>query len=205
MHIFWRTLTLPLQFPGHWIRLRSPLLQKDGTRIIGEVDAPLRTQGFFQDTVEALDLIRSSDERRYRRIVRVSRIIVSRPLPFLAQYQSFKTCVIDYPYLAQKYPARKQRIALLCCILIHEATHGELERKGFGYTRATFLRHERLCCLEEMRFAKRITGFYPNAERCASAHDSKQPYIHGPRQMLNNFRKHWRRLRKSRGDAESKS
>lgn len=204
MNIILRTLTLPLRFATHRIRLGHPHLRKDGIRIIGEADAPQRTVQFFAEIMEALELIQSSDTRRYRRIERVVRIIVSRPLPHSAQWQSFKTCSIDFPSIAQKYPSRKQRIALLCCILIHETTHGELERKGHRYTPATYLRHERLCCLEAMRFAKRITDFYPHPDRCASPYNPDQLYPLNPRQMVINFKKVWSKLRKLREDADSK-
>lgn len=44
----------------------------------------------------------------------------------------------------------------LACLLIHEATHGSLFGHRIVQTRRNYVRVERLCCLEMMRFARKV-------------------------------------------------
>ena len=111
---------------------------------------------FLQSTRDALKLIRNCDPRRHARICRQFRYIVNMPLINVGECDhASKTCNVDYTkYLATKNPEWNLRI--YACLLVHEATHGLLLGKGIAYTRKNWQRVEKLCRLEEFRFAQAV-------------------------------------------------
>ncbi len=111
---------------------------------------------FLQSTRDALELVSDFDPKRYSRIRRQFRYIVNFPLINLAECDhASRSCNVDYTkHLETENPDWNLRI--YACLLVHEATHGFLLGKGIPYTRKNWQRVEKLCRLEEFRFAQAV-------------------------------------------------
>lgn len=154
--------------------------QVDGIVICDLTARDLAKSTFLQPTVEALELIRKFDPRRYRRVVRNLKYIVNRPMINSASFESARRmCNIDYnKAFTEATPWKPYRFA---CLLIHESTHGRLMATGLPYNDKTWERTERLCWLEEYRFIRRVDGGWADL-------------FHHPKKFNAEY---WRRRRES--------
>jgi len=99
---------------------------------------------------EAMDLISSVDQRRFRILQReLSKILITwgdGP-----SFWPFSTaCVLPKEYV------EKEGTAGLASTIIHEVTHARLWRKGFRYDQEIRRRIESACVREQIRFALRL-------------------------------------------------
>ncbi len=120
--------------------------------------------GFEEIIGSALDMIRNHDPKRYERVKSEIDWIVNSSIPpkYGGMYQrSVKSCVINFENYSDDI---KLVSAFYAGIVVHEATHGFIETKGFEYSRGNRLQIERICRSEENRFYKRIESFYPEYE-----------------------------------------
>src|SRR5258708_5015760 len=108
-------------------------------------------------------LIKSLDARRYQRVCRRIRYIVNRELISGGNFERrSKICNVDFVgYLTSADPL--QNLRAYARLLVHEATHGLLFEKGIPYDKLTRERVERLCRLEDFRFAQRFEPGYAEA------------------------------------------
>ena len=130
---------------------------------IGLVNMSLNAQpdaDFLPATQDALALIRRTDPRRYRILVREFRYIVNTALhDTVASYdRRLRTCYVDFSRfrLGKDPPHYEWSLAFYAAALVHEATHGRLHSLCIPYNSTTQVRVERLCCTEERRFVRRI-------------------------------------------------
>jgi hypothetical protein len=117
--------------------------------------------GFAEIIGSALDMIRNHDPKRYERVKSEIDWIVNSSIPpkYGGMYQrSAKSCVINFENYSDDI---KLVSAFYAGIVIHEATHGFIETKGFKYSRGNRLQIERICCSENNRFYKRIESLFP--------------------------------------------
>jgi hypothetical protein len=116
---------------------------------------------FIAFTANALDLIRATDPRRYRILLREVRLIVNSRIMGGGQYmREFRRISVNFPlYNVDPVDERyKMYLAGYACILVHEATHGRLFSLGIPYNKRTWERCEGLCFLEEKRFISRLNA-----------------------------------------------
>jgi hypothetical protein len=108
---------------------------------------------FQADTVAALQLVRSVDPRRFRRIQREIEFIVNQEATNYASYdRPTRSCIVDYDKVDHsEYP--EWYLWQYASTLVHEATHGALYSRHIAYTPALRARIERLCHTEQTRFA----------------------------------------------------
>ena len=112
---------------------------------------------FCQQTAAALELIRCKDGRRFRRVKRHLRYIVNGKLSFgYGAYDKNPGTFMVYfeRFKFEKYPDGAR--CLYAATMVHEATHGEIERRGISWTKKSRQRIERLCHLETARFMGRF-------------------------------------------------
>lgn len=112
----------------------------------------------------ALDLIRDHDPKRYQRVKSEINWIVNSTIPskYGGMYQrSVKACLINFDNYSEDF---KIVSAFYAGIIVHEATHGFIERKGFNYSNDKRLQIERICDAENNRFYRRIESIYPEYE-----------------------------------------
>src|SRR5437773_1601458 len=116
---------------------------------------------------QALDLVASKDPRRYRRICKNLRFNVHKELGTAAgsYRRRTRTCFVDFGRFLERERTKKQTCFQLAATIIHEATHAEIFRKGIADTSENRLRMERICSVEETRFAGRVSPTYQAAYR----------------------------------------
>lgn len=106
--------------------------------------------------IQALDLIKTHDTRRFRRIQNRIQYIVNRLCLGSGEYRYWlKACIVDLTKFDFEVN-EPHYIVQLACTLIHEATHGEIDARNITYNKQSFLRIERICHHEEQRFLARI-------------------------------------------------
>jgi hypothetical protein len=113
---------------------------------------------FFRETITAaIKLIKRDDQRRFARLKRHIRLIVHTTRPFGgAGFYRKKVCEIDFsPQPKSEYEVQFYA-AYYACVLVHESTHGLLNARNIPYTTENRLKIERLCLLEEARFARHL-------------------------------------------------
>jgi len=106
--------------------------------------------------IQAIDLIKAHDTRRFQRLQKRLRYIVNRLCLGSGEYRDWlQACIVDltkFDFEVNEY----HYIVQLACTLIHEATHGEIEAHNIIYSKRNFQRIERICDQEEKRFLARI-------------------------------------------------
>lgn len=109
------------------------------------------------EVVEALELVRQMDARRFRRIKQSIKQIV------LANWSVKDVGVykpLNHVCLLTKLPvpenARFLAAYAYASVLVHEATHGVLDQQRFPYLKANRRRIENLCKKEEERFMVKV-------------------------------------------------
>jgi hypothetical protein len=110
------------------------------------------------EIVDALELIRTTDPRRFARIERFTkRIVLANYKNFLGRYRSFGQ-VCDLKRLPMPESSRHLAIYSYAATLVHESTHARLDSLRFPLTAANRKRIEELCLKEEARFLARFPG-----------------------------------------------
>ena len=137
-----------------WIYRRYETARFDGIILVDWADTP----HFTRIITAALKLIKENDPRRFRRVQRQIRFVVSCTRPFGggAYFSDAKTCEFDFVVLRSDDDVEFYT-PWYACALVHEATHGRLESCGIPYTPENRTRIEKLCVAEEQRFVRRLT------------------------------------------------
>ena len=101
----------------------------------------------------ALDLLRTTDRRRFDRLLRdVDRILLLPSSKFAGQYWAFSKTVV----LSSVSVEREETLSIAMTI-VHEATHARLTSAGVPFL-GKEERSERCCVDEEIAFAERVPG-----------------------------------------------
>lgn len=114
---------------------------------------------FVAQTTQALQLIERVDPRHFYYVRSELRCIVNEPLLYGGMYRKkTHSCSIDFlRYRCDpNLPEYEWHLATYASTLVHEATHGRIHRFGIPYNNKTWMRVERLCRLEQKRFASRL-------------------------------------------------
>ena len=147
------------------VRLLLALYRRNEVaRFEGIILADLGKSLHFQNTLlEALQLLKSSDSRRFRRVQRYLIRVVNWHLDRGgADYEhSTRSCRINFND-ARALADRSYYVGWCACALIHEATHALLESRAIAYLPASRFRIERLCVTEEHRFLLKLTFSQPS-------------------------------------------
>lgn len=110
------------------------------------------------ELVDALELVRRTDPRRFARIERfIKRIFLANYQTRLGFYRSFG-CVCGLKRLPIPESSRALAVYAYAAALVHESTHGLLEKRRFPHTPANRRRLEQLCSDEQARFLARFPG-----------------------------------------------
>ena len=161
-------------------------------------------QDFFGETKRALELIARTDRRRYQRVREHIDYIVNTELAAFATYNPGKICKVDFGRLKfSEHPEWSHY--MYAATLVHEATHGYIEAKGFRYIKPNRLRIERICRSEENRFLSRIDSEWGDA-----LHNPFNPQHWDRKSGFEQVRKQLQRIAESRArsraqDADTKS
>jgi hypothetical protein len=110
------------------------------------------------EVVDALELVRRTDQRRFARIERfIKRIVLANWKKHLGFYNTIsQVCALKKLPIPED--SRILAIYNYSATLIHEATHAMLDKRRFPPTRANLKRIEKLCVKEEVRFLARFPG-----------------------------------------------
>lgn len=147
-----------------WVGILKLALSRD-LHQIKVIDFQYAREGdselFFNLVGSSLDLIREVTASRYNLIPKEIDFIVKvrREESFGARYFSwskvcqFNVAEIDDSEIAEHFD---YWVRYLSCLLIHEMTHGRLISHGIWTSEKNHSRIERLCVLEQIRFAKRL-------------------------------------------------
>jgi hypothetical protein len=148
-HLF-PVITAPLE---RWLRERCALETIDGIKLCDVSQRAKVDDRFLVDTRAALQLIKSVDPRRYRRVQReIESIVNCEALVFAGYSRTNKICQIDYGRHTETGDA-EWYTWYYASVLVHEATHGAIYSRQVDYTPALRVRIERLCRKEQKRFA----------------------------------------------------
>jgi hypothetical protein len=131
---------------------------------IGALEGKKEGEPLLRRVSEALQLIKTYDPLRYKRVLReLERIWVCVLLGNVACYvASRKGCDIDPRFVLSYSPEQ------LASVIVHEATHGVLHRRHIGYSEALRERVEKVCVRQELAFARKL----PNGEAALEAAES---------------------------------
>jgi hypothetical protein len=138
---------------GRWM-FRGLRTQRIGTIAIGTNSSAAVASDLLSATAAAIRLIEEADPRRFSRIMRdVDRIIITEFNAAVgAHFPHSRTCFISTRFV-QTYP-----VANLAILIAHEATHARLDAMRIRLYPDLRARIERRCGLEEVAFARRLTG-----------------------------------------------
>ncbi len=120
------------------------------TDVSGEADL----ERFTATVIDALELARKCDARRFARIEEHIRFIIRMRKPFAARYfRVGRACLVnDKRYPEAAGPALVMRLA---CTLVHESTHAYIPQRRIPLSGCRH-RHERTCVKEVQRFLERV-------------------------------------------------
>lgn len=99
---------------------------------------------------DALSIIEDGDARRYQRIKSDLRSILVTKAGGPEFLRPLSACLLGYQLIKDATPLG------LAFMIVHEAAHARLWRRGFGYEAQIRGRVERSCITEELRFAQAI-------------------------------------------------
>ncbi len=144
--VWWKLATLyGSRFHQRWIGILVHRDYLDFRLYASTADAV-----FFTNAAQALDRLKLSDPRRYRRAAQCVPEIVCLPGKWNGYFVSQKAY-----YVSEQYTRDSMYFA---SAIVHEATHGYLEDRGFSLASAkTHERYELLCLEEQLRFIRRTT------------------------------------------------
>lgn len=116
----------------------------------------LKKQQDYDYIVQAMELVKSADFRRFQRIQRRLVYVVDGFCSGSGEYNHpLKACYVDL----ERFDFANDEdwfLLQLACTLVHEATHGEIASHNIKYGDDNFVKIERICHQEEMRFLSRI-------------------------------------------------
>ena len=145
----------PLQ---RYLRSATALATIDGIKIVDS--GRKKDPRFYSDTVTALELIKSADPRRYRRLQREVRFITNmekiEQLGWASYNRSWRSCEVDYRRMNTDRESRDWSLRAYAATLVHEATHGAIYSRYIAYVPRLRARIEKLCVTEANRFVKRL-------------------------------------------------
>jgi hypothetical protein len=143
--------------PPYWlmrfILWTAPQRSVHGVRVTVTSTTPQVVDGVCEKVGAAFDLLQAAHPRSYRAVRReLGRIVVwPEPRRLGTWYGPLRVCTFSLSHLT-----RDESSAYIARVLVHEAMHGRLERKGYRYTKARRLRLERLCGQAALAFAERL-------------------------------------------------
>ena len=180
-----------------WLLKNSVLCEHLGIRLCDINHNPNDDSAFIARSIQALDLIKEIDPRRFCRVHRTIRYIVNTECHFHGVYSLGKMCVIDF---GRYRFDRNEKWALFnyAGLIIHESTHGMLESKQIPYKRHNWLQVERICRNEQNRFLKRLEPIYGSSLKIPF--DSNNWLIMRP--IKNRIRELVRRIREEKSKAQ---
>jgi hypothetical protein len=110
---------------------------------------------FVPKTKEALDFLKATDARRFRRVQQFIKAIVFSHRGGASYNAVLQKCNVGFAHFhfEQDEP---HKVPWYATTLVHEATHGALHAREIPYNRRTRMRCERLCTMEEWRFVQRF-------------------------------------------------
>jgi hypothetical protein len=138
-----------------WLHEKHEIGQIHG---IALVDLEDYTPYFRRTMTAAIQLIKKNDPLRFTRLQRHIKSIVNVTRPFggAAYFYETKMCEIEFqPRPRSEYEVQFYA-AWYACTLVHEATHGVLRSHGIPYSPENRSEIEKLCVIEENRFAHRL-------------------------------------------------
>jgi len=163
-----------------WACDKCRIAEHEGIKICDFVDDPAHQAAFVARTIEAIELIKVADQRRFSRVRRHISYIVNvsaQESNGTGEYEPLigicYVCFANYAIVSGDDidPAEVPKTRVVtdgvaaaygglpvisyALTLIHEATHGAVEARGIRYTWENRIRIERLCFLEETRFVER--------------------------------------------------
>jgi hypothetical protein len=139
-------------------RLTKTWRDFDGIRLIAY--HPYRLES-LSEVGEALELVRQKDLRRFNRIKKYVKQIVLADWRAIGSYLVLsKVCHLRKLPVSQN--DQHLAVYVYAALLVHEATHGLLEKKGFEYL-PNKKRIESLCNAEMARFLKIVIGRSPGS------------------------------------------
>lgn len=123
---------------GIWLGIAS---DKSGDPVLDRVES-------------ALGLIKQYDAIRYRRVMRdVERIWVKPLIGARGQFSStFKRCALDHNFVVSASPEA------IASTIVHEATHGHVWLRKFGYPEALRPRIEKICFRQQLLFLEKVNA-----------------------------------------------
>jgi len=122
----------------------------DGLKISAFVDRK-ESAAVLASVRQALELLKSTDAHRYRRVVRRLDHVLLAPTPIQGEYaHALRRCILS------KNMALAGEIRRLAVTLVHEATHAELFDRGIGYGLEIRARVEDVCARQELAFGRRL-------------------------------------------------
>jgi hypothetical protein len=133
--------------------LRNLLLSLYRSREVARVDGMIlinlreNTSQFREVLLAALQLLKETDPRRYRRVQKHIVWIVNETLAIRgsAQYRRrLRVCSVDLLEPSATYDL-EYLVGYYASTLVHEATHGAIDARGIRYTPELRSRIERLC------------------------------------------------------------
>lgn len=145
------------------------LLKLCNTRIVHGL--PIFGYDKSMDRVEAaLSLIRLHDPLRYRRLLQDVRRIWLRPLiGALGRFHpSTWTCAIDNRFVLED----ETTVEMLASVIVHEATHARLWRRGIQYDERIRKRVELACVRQELAFSAKL----PNGS--TASEQAERRFVH---------------------------
>jgi len=163
---------------------RFSVRRRRASVILADVEATEGNQDGLDKLEAVLDLVKVTDERRYRRIMTQFRAFHLVLLEVYAgQYRhGSRTCQLDRACVMAR-----PLLQTAACI-VHETTHGRLRDRGIGYGPEIRSRVERACDREEIRFLERA-GADPEMvshykSRVGGAAPTDQELVEGGERML---------------------
>ena len=119
---------------------------------IGAFDTKKEAEPLLRRVSDALQLIKTYDPLRYRRVLNeLERIWVSLLPGAIACFVARrKSCDIDSRYVLS------YTLEELASVIVHEATHGVLRRRHIGYDEPLRERVERACVRQQLVFARKL-------------------------------------------------
>jgi len=122
----------------------------DGLKISAFVDRKEST-AVLANVRQAIELLKSTDAYRYRRVVRRLGHVLVAPTPIQGEYAPvLRRCVLS------KKMALAGEIRRIAVTLVHEATHAELFDRGIGYGLEIRARVEDVCARQELAFGRKL-------------------------------------------------
>jgi hypothetical protein len=118
----------------------------------------LQEQGQFRGGLrrieQALELIKSCDPIRYRRLLQdLERVWITLVAGGLAHFDvTLLACEVDERFVLAETTSVEQ----ISATIVHEATHARLSRRGIEYEEAIRARLETICLRREIAFSNRL-------------------------------------------------